>query len=249
MQGNRPIRPSSVFAPNRTPASPGRPTDGAALPQHLGSRQQLEQATRRRVYEHLLLLPGDHFRSIVRSLRIGVGTARHHLQVLVRDGLLYERKADGRSRYYVSGDSEQLAKNDLFGKHWGLRDHPPARRLPLGAPRREGARLVAESPLPGDEVVLGRGADGRHRTQLLNQIDDPLDVVDERRQGLRGERYTLELFPQRTEAEDALTRRGEEMLLGFLGVVELGRQPADLRERVEAQEPVPLELGRELRDA
>jgi len=92
------------------------------LPQHLGSRQQLEQATRRRVYEHLLLLPGDHFRSIVRSLRIGVGTARHHLQVLVRDGLLYERKADGRSRYYVSGDSEQLAKNDLFGKHWGFRD-------------------------------------------------------------------------------------------------------------------------------
>lgn len=122
MQGNRPIRPSSVSAPNRTPASPGRPTDGAALPQRLGPRQQLEQATRRRVYEHLLLLPGDHFRSIVRSLRIGVGTARHHLQVLVRDGLLYERKADGRSRYYVSGDSEQLAKNDLFGKHWGFRD-------------------------------------------------------------------------------------------------------------------------------
>ncbi len=88
----------------------------------LGTRQQLEQATRRRVYEHLLLLPGDHFRSIVRSLRIGVGTARHHLQVLVRDGLVYERKADGRSRYYVAGDSEQLAKNDMYGKHWGFRD-------------------------------------------------------------------------------------------------------------------------------
>jgi len=92
------------------------------LPQRLGSRQQLEQATRRRVYEHLLLLPGDHFRSIVRSLRIGVGTAQHHLRVLVRGGLVYERKAEGRSRYYVSGDSEQLAKNDLFGKHWGFRD-------------------------------------------------------------------------------------------------------------------------------
>lgn len=85
-------------------------------------RQQPEQATRRRVYEHLLLLPGDHFRSIVRFLRIGVGTAQHHLQVLVRDGLVYERKAEGRSRYYVAGDSEQLAKNDLFGKHWGFRD-------------------------------------------------------------------------------------------------------------------------------
>jgi len=74
------------------------------------------------VYEHLLLLPGDHFRSIVRSLGIGVGTARHHLQIMVRDGLVYERKADGRSRYYVAGNPEQLAKNDLFGKHWGFRD-------------------------------------------------------------------------------------------------------------------------------
>ncbi len=27
-----------------------------------------------------------------------------------------------RSRYYVAGDREQLAKNDLFGKHWGFRD-------------------------------------------------------------------------------------------------------------------------------
>ena len=74
------------------------------------------------MYEHLLLLPGDHFRSIVRSLGIGVGTAQHHLQVMLRDGLVYERKAEGRSRYYVAGDREQLAKNDLFGKHWGFRD-------------------------------------------------------------------------------------------------------------------------------
>ena len=122
MQGNTPIRHPDSSGPNKAPANPGHRTTRSGLSRGLGTRQQLEQATRRRLYEHLLLLPGDHFRSIARSLRVGVGTARHHLQVLMRDGLVYERKTDGRSRYYVAGDPEQLAKNELFGKHWGFRD-------------------------------------------------------------------------------------------------------------------------------
>src|SRR6266540_760454 len=121
MQGTSPRNPRAPGTP-RSDGTTSGPIGGVGTSARIETRRQLEQATRRRLYEHLLLLPGDHFRSIVRSLGIGVGTARHHLQILVRDGLVYERKADGRSRYYVAGDSEQRAKNDLFGQHWGVRD-------------------------------------------------------------------------------------------------------------------------------
>ncbi len=122
MQGNSSIRTPRAPGGTRTGRTSAGPIATAASFAEVGTRQRLEQATRRRLYDHLLLLPGDHFRAIARSLGIGVGTARHHLQIMIRDGLVYERKADGRSRYYVAGDSEQRAKNDLFGKHWGFRD-------------------------------------------------------------------------------------------------------------------------------
>ena len=122
MRGNQSSRHRSASDGTETAGNPERSIAGGEWSRPIGARQRLEQATRRRLYQHLLLLPGDHFRSIARSLDIGVGTARHHLRILVRDGFVYERKADGRSRYYVVGDSEQLAKNDLFGKHWGFRD-------------------------------------------------------------------------------------------------------------------------------
>jgi len=73
--------------------------------------------------------------------------------------------------------------------------------------------------------------------------------VDQGRQGVRGERHALQLFPQRTKAEDALTRRGEELLLRLLRAFQLRGQLADLCKGVQAQKPVPLELGPELRDA
>jgi predicted transcriptional regulator len=82
----------------------------------------LDHPARRRIYEHLLRLPGDHFRAIVRSLRLSVGVVRHHLGALVRGGLVYAQRAAGRVRYYPRGGAvaAQLAK--LYEKHWKYRD-------------------------------------------------------------------------------------------------------------------------------
>ncbi len=82
----------------------------------------LDHPTRRRIYDHLLCLPGDHFRSIVRSLRLGHGTARHHLGVLVNLGLVTGEKANGRVRYYARGAGSETERNELFMKHWQYRD-------------------------------------------------------------------------------------------------------------------------------
>ena len=81
----------------------------------------LEHATRLRIYEHLLLLPGDHFRSIARAVDVGVSTAHHHLRILIRDGLVHAEKREGQSRYYVAGDALQRERNELFGRHWTYR--------------------------------------------------------------------------------------------------------------------------------
>ena len=82
----------------------------------------LDHRTRHRIYEHLQILPGDHFRSVARAAGVGVGTARHHLRILVRDGIIYEEKREGRSRYYTAGDELQRERNELFGKHWSYRE-------------------------------------------------------------------------------------------------------------------------------
>ena len=73
----------------------------------------LENATRRSIYEHLLKLPGDHFRSIARSLSLGVGTVHHHLRVLVGVGLVSSQEGNGRSHYYAEGDASQSERNRL----------------------------------------------------------------------------------------------------------------------------------------
>ncbi len=82
----------------------------------------LDHPTRVRIYNHLLVLPGDHFRSIVRSLRIGVGEGRHHLSVMLRTGLVREDKTNGRCRYYAEGGPPVRDRNELFAKHWNYRD-------------------------------------------------------------------------------------------------------------------------------
>ncbi len=82
----------------------------------------LDHPTRLRIYNHLLVLPGDHFRSIVRSLSIGIGEGRHHLNVMLRQGLVREDKTNGRCRYYAEARGPATERNDLFAKHWGYRD-------------------------------------------------------------------------------------------------------------------------------
>lgn len=82
----------------------------------------LDHPTRRRIYEHLLVLPGDHFRSIVRCLRLGLGTVRHHLEVLMSRGLVRVEKMNGRARYFPTGQGADPHLNMLFEQHWTYRD-------------------------------------------------------------------------------------------------------------------------------
>ena len=82
----------------------------------------LDHPTRERIHRHLLLLPGDHFRSIVRALGLAHGTASHHLDVLKRLGLVQSEKRSGRCRYYTTGSESELKRNQLFMQHWNYRD-------------------------------------------------------------------------------------------------------------------------------
>lgn len=86
----------------------------------LGLLLGLEHPIRRRIYDHLSRLPGDHLRSVARSLRLAVGTARYHIDALLREGLIYKRQNNGRSRYYVTGGEADV--NRLYARHWEYRD-------------------------------------------------------------------------------------------------------------------------------
>lgn len=78
--------------------------------------------TRTRILQHLRNLPGDHLRSIARTLRISLGGARYHLHVLHRGGLVREDKVRHRARYYSLESAPQAEKNAVFAKHWEHRD-------------------------------------------------------------------------------------------------------------------------------
>ena len=86
----------------------------------LGLLVGLEHPVRRRICDHLRLLPGDHLRSIARSLQLAVGTARYHLDVLRRQGIIDKRDANGRARYYLTQGEAEV--NRLFELHWDYRD-------------------------------------------------------------------------------------------------------------------------------
>lgn len=96
------------------------PYEGSSLFIGLGLLAGLKHPVRRQIYDHLRLLPGDHFRSVARSLRLAVGTARYHLNALVQDGLIYKQGINGRTRYYVSGGEVEM--NRLYARHWEYRD-------------------------------------------------------------------------------------------------------------------------------
>ena len=81
----------------------------------------LEHPVRKRIYDHLTRLPGDSFRSIVRSLRLGQGATRYHLGVLESGGFLLRETTEGRCRYYPNGEGAESERNRLYSKHWKFR--------------------------------------------------------------------------------------------------------------------------------
>ncbi|HLE46547.1 MAG TPA: hypothetical protein VI915_06160 [Thermoplasmata archaeon] len=82
----------------------------------------LDHPTRRRIYDHLLVRPGSHFRDIVRVLRIGYGTTLHHLNVLIDEQFIRTEKGNGRRRYYPIGQRCSPRLNELFERYWSYRD-------------------------------------------------------------------------------------------------------------------------------
>ncbi len=63
----------------------------------------------------------------------------------------------------------------------------------------------------------------------MNQIDDPFHVVDERRQGLRGERHALQLLTQPTWARVLKRKSRSRSSSAASSVTRISRGSWDLR--------------------
>lgn len=69
----------------------------------------LEHPNRRKLFEQIVRDPGINFRGLVRASGIAAGTARHHLTILVRAGLVTEQGLGSTRRFFAgspSGDWE-----------------------------------------------------------------------------------------------------------------------------------------------
>ncbi|HLE97449.1 MAG TPA: helix-turn-helix domain-containing protein [Candidatus Thermoplasmatota archaeon] len=73
----------------------------------------LELESRRRVYQHLLRIPGAHMREIGRVLGMPMGTLEYHLNYLVKAGLLSAREDPRYTRYFPTGGVDRREKDVL----------------------------------------------------------------------------------------------------------------------------------------
>ena len=92
------------------------------MPRSVQPRRVLDHPVRARVYRHLLVLPGDYLRSIVRCLNLPLGTVCYHLSVLILAGFVCPIRAGSRTRYYPMGAASHPQMNQLFEKYWRHRD-------------------------------------------------------------------------------------------------------------------------------
>lgn len=85
-------------------------------------RQALGHHNRRAIYDHLLVLPGDHLRSIARQVELSLGAVGHHLRILLKDGFVHEEHVGSHRRFYPIGQGSESHRNELFRQHWKYRD-------------------------------------------------------------------------------------------------------------------------------
>lgn len=102
--------------------------------------EPLELDTRRRVFEHVSAHPGLHMRELQRQLAMSAGTLEYHLHVLVREGLLTQRRQGRYARYYVA---TQL----------GRREKDILAYLRQEIPRRVCARLLLDPEQSHSELL------------------------------------------------------------------------------------------------
>lgn len=102
----------------------GAPPPAAQVTETLANPEErlLTHPNRRRIVEHLEAVPGDHFRSIVRSLRLSRGTVRHHLLVLKRGNLVRSERIAGKCRFFVTARKLAPPMNEIYKRYWRQAD-------------------------------------------------------------------------------------------------------------------------------
>ncbi|MCK5559130.1 MAG: winged helix-turn-helix transcriptional regulator [Thermoplasmata archaeon] len=63
----------------------------------------MELENRRRIYHLIEKFPGIHFRELFRKLKISMGSFEYHINVLEKDELIYSKKEDHYTRYFIKG--------------------------------------------------------------------------------------------------------------------------------------------------
>ena len=160
-------RPWSVGNVHAQPVTPG-----TALVSPDGRTRGVGLQLYRIVKEH----PGIHFRGLGRAAGLtSAGQLRHHLDRLVRRGLLVEVK-DGRfSRYFTTGDHEPRLRPELA-------------RFARPLPRQIG-KLLLQNPLGRTELRRRLGCADSTLGYHLNRLVAAGDL--QRRPGRNGGQYCL----------------------------------------------------------
>ena len=86
----------------------------------IGRDEVLENATRRRVHDHVQANPGVGIRAVGRALGLVEGIVRHHVLVLETHGFVVSRRVDGRRGLFLAGTPSQ---------GWTAPPHPTRQRL------------------------------------------------------------------------------------------------------------------------
>jgi DNA-binding transcriptional ArsR family regulator len=73
----------------------------------------LAQETRRRIYDHVVAHPGQHLRELQRQLGMAGGTLEYHLRVLVKEGLLAQRRQGRYVRYFAASGLGRREKDAM----------------------------------------------------------------------------------------------------------------------------------------
>ncbi len=152
----------------------------------------VDQPTRRRILDHLSLLPGDHLRSIVRTLRLSIGVTRHHLGVLAKQGLVRSERMGVKVRYFAVARGSASPMNETFRQYWKYRDlrmrvwsavlrQPEVRPSTIAASLGVSRQLVAYHLSCLAELGLVTGSHGRYRVvnperwdaDLSQALDEP----------------------------------------------------------------------------
>lgn len=65
------------------------------------TKEILDLANRRRIYDYISKYPGLHQRELIKKLNLSEGTIRYHLKYLKKRGIIKTQSVDGYVRYYI----------------------------------------------------------------------------------------------------------------------------------------------------